>query len=139
MKKLSIICGCCCLLLVAGCGSYTESRGVSLAGPVKTVALGEFTGSDPASMKFFKDTVEKEFASAGFLVVTTKSDVVITGIIYYSHIEPMIASLTAKTSSGQMINYIDLVSSKATRFDPKTPMDAAKELTKRLIKQMNAR
>jgi hypothetical protein len=77
MKKLIIL----SLIMVAGCGSYSESRGLVLDKLVKTVALGEFTGSDVAGV--FRQQIQKELSQAGFTIVEDNADVEVTGAVAY--------------------------------------------------------
>lgn len=141
MKK--VILGVVLCLGLAGCGSFTESRGVPLLNPVKTVAIGEFTASDPAIGKLFAQTVEDEFAKAGYTIVsqTANPDLILSGIAVHRPYEREINwSLVAKNREGQKTASVRFETPGVSRFDgPQKSSEIAIEISRRFLKQINAR
>lgn len=97
---------------MAGCsGSFSATRSGNIGSPIKTVAIGEFVGSDQGIAAMFRQAVESELSAAGFQIVTLgdNPDVIVNGATTYEKAKFWTQresdwSLLAKTSSGKVLS-----------------------------------
>lgn len=136
MKQALLLATIC--LMLAGCGTYSETRIITLSSPPKTIALGEFKGNDAGIAQFFADTIAIQLTTADFQVIAdlNRADVVITGAV--SYIVPTYGQsgssnwiLMIKTKEGQILGTIgcDVIGQKESK-------EVISEIAKRLVKYL---
>jgi hypothetical protein len=138
--KCTLLLAMICLVL-AGCGTYSETRITTLSSPPKTIALGEFKSNNIGIAQLFADTVAVQLTAAGFQVVAypNQADVVITGSV--SYIVPNYAQsgssnwiLMIETKEGQILGTIgcDVIGQKESN-------EVISEMAKRLVNYLQGK
>ena len=140
MKHALVVTACFCLVM-AGCGTYSETRVTKLNSPPGTIAIGEFKGNDPGIAQFFADTIAGQLSAGGLKIITdqNQADIVITGAVSYKtdywsgHINDWI--LTAKTKEGQIVAMVEFHEGYLD-IGHKWPKEIVPELAQRLSKAL---
>ena len=139
MKKLTLL--GLLMIALAGCGSFTETQGINLAGPIKTVAIGEFSGRDSGVVGIFKQTVQKELLQAGFKIITVNQnpDISFDGAVNYKSMNLFTIGISdwlliAKNPNGELIQSVGY--KRGYFYWDAQPRDISEKLAKNLIKNL---
>lgn len=106
MKTLVVATIC---LMLAGCGTYSETQITTLKSSPKMIALGEFKGNDEGIAQLFADTIAAKLSANGFQIITdqNQADIVITGTCVYKMPGWLVGSsdwiLMLKTKEGSIL------------------------------------